>query len=92
MTAHLIHRHEHLMALFIVNSLLQHCSAVRFPGVLGSTDNKNIWSKNIAPFCWQLHGNDFVHRSIAPNALNLYTKVHSLYRALAVQSDFKCCA
>lgn len=92
MTPHLIDGREHLVALFIVNSLLQHCSAVRFPGVLGSTDNKNIWSKNIAPFCWQLHENDFVHRSIVPNALNLYTKVHSLYRVLAVQGDFKCCA
>lgn len=92
MTPHLIDGREHLVALFIVNSLLQHCSAVRFPGVLGSTDNKNIWSKNIAPFCWQLRENDFVHRSIVPNALNLYTKVHSLYRALAVQGDFKCCA
>lgn len=62
------------MALFIVNSLLQHHSAVRFPGVLGSTDNKNIWSKNIVPFCWQLHENDFVHSGAMPNALTCTLK------------------
>lgn len=70
----LIDGHEHLVALFIVNSLLQHCSAVRFPGVLGSADNKNIWSKNIVPFCWQLHENDFVHRGLMPNALTCTLK------------------
>lgn len=69
MTPCLIDGHKHLVALFIVNSLLQHRSAVRFPSVLGSTDNKNIWSKNIVPFCWQLHENDFVHSGVVPNAL-----------------------
>lgn len=74
MTPRLIDGHEHLVALFIVNSLLQHRSAVRFPGVLGSADNKNIWSKNIVPFCWQLHENDFVHSGVTPNALTCTLK------------------
>lgn len=74
MTLNLIDGHKHLVALFIVNSLLWHCSAVRFPGMLGSADNKNIWSKNIVPFCWQLHGNDFVRTGIMPSALTCTLK------------------
>lgn len=89
MTPRLIDGHEHLVALFIVNSLPQHRSAVRFPGVLGSPDDKNICSRNIVPFCWQLHENDFWMSWRGANHTYSYTAVHGPYSALAARGGFK---